>query len=302
MSQSLHPQIREIVDEVYVTSRRPEHYHLLADCASFNNSEGNEARDLSDVEDTSLSLCPRCKTDPLKSTADPSAKAPGKVPGATREKVLDGVEFENLLIGAGRTGMKYDQEAWACIIMLGRLGLRRGELAHFSASWVDRRKETINVPQFDPCTNGRDGGICGSCKQAVKQAVTYSDESFEEIAETYWQPKTEASVRTIPYHFSNRTRAAVEFLLEEYGGWPHSYHTVQRRIDAALEVAPGLDEGSTTPHGLRGTAASYHAGNGLDWQALKTMMGWRDNDTPKSYLSIDGAMTRRALSEVYSHV
>ena len=51
--------------------------------------------------------------------------------------------------------------------------------------------------------------------------------------------------------------------------------------------------------GLRGTAASYHAGNGLEMQSLKGMFGWRDNKTPNKYLSIDGEMVRRGLQEVY---
>ena len=218
----------------------------------------------------------------------------------TREKALTERELEWLLLGAGRIEDNRQQmEAWAAILIGARLGLRAGELIHVDESWVNLRREMIHIPAHDPCTKGRDGGPCGSCKQAAKQAATHNPESAEEILADYWRPKTDAAVRDIPFGFSQRVAVAVEWLIDEHGGWPHSFSTLQRRLDQALERAPMLDADSTTLHGLRGTAASYHAGRGLDAAPLQSMFGWSDLATARNYIAVDGEMTRRALSEVH---
>lgn len=218
----------------------------------------------------------------------------------TRDHVLRESEFERLLVGAGRLDDTVAIEARAALLIMGRLGLRAGELVHLDESWIDWRHHLVRVPEQDACTKGRDGGACGSCRQAVKQRQQNGDERpFEVILEEYWQPKTEAAVRDIPFDWSVRVEVALEELLDEYEGWPTSYSTLQRRLESALECAPGLQSDETTIHGLRGTAASFHAGNGLEMQSLRGMFGWRDNDTPKKYLSIDGEMVRRGLQEVY---
>jgi len=242
---------------------------------------------------------------PIRAPTPDTAEAMEKYPDAsestaTRERALNGGEYERLLIGASRLSDERGLEAWATIVILGRLGLRGGELTHFDSSWVDHYEGTIEIPGHDPCTSGRDGDICGSCKQAIQQRKGHGDErSVEEIADQYWMPKTAAAVRSVPYEWSPQAQEAVSALVELHGGWPYSFSTLQRRIRNALEAAPSLNNDATSTHGLRATAASYHAGNGLDKEALKQMMGWRDDKTPTKYLQINGQMTRRALSEVY---
>ena len=244
--------------------------------------------------------------DAMEATSKTEPSTPGTVPGATRERVLSTNEFERLLIGASRTpttqgSPNADLEARAAILIAGRLGLRRGELAHLDASWVNTDTQMLHIPAHDPCDSGRNGSLCGYCRQAVAQMEDNRDDpDRDELESMYWRPKTEASVRSIPYaSISSRVTFAVEWLLDEDGGWAYSSSTLKRRVEDAAEHAPDLTT-NVTLHGLRGTAATYHAGNGVDWQALKTMMGWRENDTPKQYLAIDGAMTKKALREVYS--
>lgn len=217
----------------------------------------------------------------------------------TREKVLREHEFERLLDGANRLDGTDRIEARAAILLMGRLGMRGGEVTHFDASWVDRETELIQIPAHDPCEKGRGGGLCGLCRQAVQKRANAAGKSEDEVVETYWQPKTEGSVRDIPYGWSARTVLAVNLLLDEHGGWPHSFSTLQRRFEMSMEAAPRLDEDETTPHGLRGTAASYHAGEGMEPEALRAMMGWRDKEVVKKYLAINGEMVRRALAEVH---
>lgn len=220
---------------------------------------------------------------------------------ATREKALSEREFELLLEGAGRIeDSKRRLESRAAILLGGRLGLRPGETTHLTASWIDRERQMIRIPRHQDCTKGRDGGICGYCRQAVKQRMKHDpDERFENLANRYWLPKTEAASRTVPFHFSYRVRIAVELLLDEHEGWPYSFSTLQRRLETALELSPELSGNATSLHGLRATAASYHAGRGMDLTALRAMFGWEDITTARQYLNVDGAMTRRALDSIH---
>jgi len=244
--------------------------------------------------------------DTMEQGSERTSDTPGTVPGATRERVLSTDQFERLLIGASRVPTPHgapncDLEARAAILIAGRLGLRRGEITHLDVSWIDTDTQMLHIPPHDSCSGGRDGGLCGYCRQAVNQMESHRDDPIrEELEAKYWRPKTDASIRSIPYgSISSRVTFALEWLISEQGGWDYSSSTLKRRVEDAAEHAPELDT-NVTLHGLRGTAATFHAGNGVDWQALKTMMGWRENDTPKQYLAIDGAMTKKALREVYS--
>lgn len=219
----------------------------------------------------------------------------------TREKSLSEREFELLLEGSRHIeDPTRGREAYAIILIGGRLGLRPGEITHLQSSWVDWQRKIIRIPEHSSCEKGRGGGICGYCRQAIEQRIRHGAEKhFDELAEDYWLPKTPAAVRAVPFHFSPRLRVAIELLLDAHGGWPYSFSTLQRRVNTAIKLAPKLKEDATTPHGLRATAASYHAGRGLDLAALQAMFGWEDITTARQYLNINGEMTKRALSTIY---
>jgi len=219
----------------------------------------------------------------------------------TREKALTEREFERLLIGAMRIDdPQRSMETRAMLLIGGRMGLRPGEVTHIDASWINRRREMLSIPSYDPCDKGRNGGPCGYCKQAAKQQIDHDDgKDLEDILDGYWNPKTDAAVRDVPFGWDQRIAVAIEWLIDTHGGWPHSFSTLQRRLDTALELADGLDADETTLHGLRATAASYHAGRGLDAGPLQSMFGWRDLSTARNYIAVDGQMTARALGEVH---
>lgn len=219
----------------------------------------------------------------------------------TADWVLSPPEFERLLIGALRIDDEQDAlETWCAFVITGRLGLRANELVHLNKSWYDVREKAIQIPKHDPCTSGSDGAPCGMCKQAARQRQDHGDDrDFEEIVAEYWQPKTGAAVRTIPVGWSARCEEAVMLLLQMNDGYSYTYSTMKRRLDQAIDNAPMLEDGCTTLHGLRGTAATYHAANGVDREPLKQMMGWTSERSPQKYLRINGNMTKRALSKVY---
>ncbi|GGL21679.1 hypothetical protein GCM10009037_01240 [Halarchaeum grantii] len=219
---------------------------------------------------------------------------------ATRERSLTERDFERLI----RATYRIDDdekalEARALVLVGGRLGLRPGEFTHLSSSWIDWQRQMIRIPSHHQCTKGRDGSLCGYCRQVIEQQVQSSDRSFAELEREYWQPKTTAGARAVPFHFSPRVHVALEFLDERHDGWPYSFSTVQRRLNTTLDHAPRLPADATSPHGLRATAASYHASRGLDMPALRAMFGWKDLETAQQYLNVDGAMTRRALSSIH---
>lgn len=219
----------------------------------------------------------------------------------TREKALTEREFERLLIGAMRIDdADVSMETRAVLLIGGRLGLRPGEVTHIDESWVNRRREMLSIPPQDSCTKGQGGGPCGYCRQAAKQQLKHDDsKEFEEVIENYWNPKTDAAVRDVPYGWDQRIAVAIDWLIDEYGRYPNSFSTLQRRLNTALELADGLEKDSTSLHGLRGTAASYHAGRGLDAGPLQSMFGWSDLGTARNYIAVDGEMTARALGEVH---
>lgn len=219
---------------------------------------------------------------------------------ATRDRALTDRDFERLLEATYRLEDRREAlEARAIILIGGRLGLRPGELTHLSTEWIDWQREMIRIPAHDPCEKGRNGRLCGYCRQVVQQQLDGSSMSAAELEAQYWRPKTKAGARDVPFHFSARIGTALEFLDEEHGGWPYSFSTLQRRLSMTLEAGPKLSGEATSPHGLRATAASYHAGRGLDMAALRAMFGWEDLETAEQYLNVDGAMTRRALSSTH---
>lgn len=160
---------------------------------------------------------------------------------ATREKALTERDFERLLQATYR--IDNDQqalEARTLILVGGRLGLRPGELTHLSSSWIDWQRQMIRIPAHDPCEKGRHSGLCGYCRQAVDKQTHTTNQSFSELSDQYWQPKTSAAARAVPFHISSRVQVALEFLDDEHGGWPYSFSTLQRRLTTALQHAPGL--------------------------------------------------------------
>jgi len=99
----------------------------------------------------------------------------------SRELALTDREFELFVRGAQSIECDLrSQETEFIAFVLGRLGLRPGELCHIHEDWINWRRRMIEIPKHDACTKGKDGGLCGSCKQAVRQKVAYAEMSLEE--------------------------------------------------------------------------------------------------------------------------
>lgn len=128
--------------------------------------------------------------------------------------------------------------------------------------------------------------------------IDNKDVTIDEALENYWIPKTEASARDIPFDFDPRIEIVIEEFFNKVDRYPTSRTTVNRRVDDALEIAD-MNKNECSPHGLRATAASYHAGRGLDVVALQSMFGWVQLDTAMKYIKNSGTNTQRALNSVH---
>ncbi len=216
-----------------------------------------------------------------------------------REDALDDREFELLLEGA--TTSKQSLQTRFVVLVGGRLGLRPGEIAHIDEDWIDWRKQRIDIPRHDECRKGRFDEICGYCRQQAEQMLEHHDDwTYEDAAEKMWSPKTSSAVRSVPWDFEPRIEIIIERFFDEYDQFPRSRSVVNRRVTRAAEKAPELNPDEVYPHALRSTAATHHAGRGLDILPLQSMFGWAQLATAQVYLADNPENTARALSSVHS--
>jgi integrase len=218
----------------------------------------------------------------------------------SREAALTEREFELLYEASHRLDQPYRLEAQFVITAAGRLGFRAGEIAHMRRSWVDMNTQMIHVPRHDPCDKGRDGGVCGYCVRSAEDKAAHGPISREEALQTRWHPKTQNSVRKVPYGFDARTEIVIERFFTEYKRYPRSRLSVNRRVDRVAEECAELDTDAIFPHGLRATAATHHVARGLAPAPLQAMFGWAKMQTAEKYLQTSGDRTDRALRQIYS--
>ncbi|QBI90041.1 tyrosine integrase/recombinase [Halobacterium phage ChaoS9] len=215
------------------------------------------------------------------------------------EDALNETEFEKLLEGARRLTPPANLEATFIIHMSGKLGMRIGEISHMKRTWIDVEQGLIEVPSHEPCEKGRDGGLCGYCRRQAKRTYQNDPENrnLDELLESYWEPKTEAAERAVPYEFDDSVADVVSSFFEYYYEVPLSVNTCRRRVKDAAEQSD-LNR-RIYPHALRATAASTHAYEGLNIASMKAMMGWAKLSTAEKYIRISGGRTKRALLELY---
>lgn len=159
--------------------------------------------------------------------------------------------------------------------------------------------------QRTACSKGRGGdGPCGYCKQLAEQRVEYSNGelSLSDALDWVWVPKTEAASRDIYFGFDARVELAIEryFDSPEYDGWANSAGAINRRVKTAAEHADRIDAEHVSPHTLRATAATYHAGRGLELLPLMQMFGWAQPSTAEVYIGRNGTNTARQLDSIHS--
>lgn len=221
----------------------------------------------------------------------------------SKEDALSDREFELLLEGAkdlADSAYYYDADPEMVVYTLGRLGLRRSELAHLEEGWIDWREQRIEIPAHSACDRGKDGQVCGDCRQAARQRVEYADADadlgFDQACEWMWTPKTEAGVRHVYFGHDTRAQLYLEryFDSDDYDRVEASGSAIARRIERAAELAPELDPDAVYPHCLRATAATKFSSR-LSVYGLKQIMGWKRLATSKAYVSTNAESTAHQL-------
>jgi integrase len=221
----------------------------------------------------------------------------------SKDDALSEREFELLLEGArtvSESPYYYHADPEMVIYTLGRLGLRRGELVHLEEDWIDWREQVIRIPSWSPCDRGRDGQVCGECRQSVRQRLEHADAdcdwTFDDAAEWMWTPKTEGGVRDVYFGHDTRAQLYLERYFEssEYSRYEKSGSAVKRTVTRAAEEAPELDPDAVYPHALRATAAGEFSSR-LDVYGLKQIMGWRQISTSMAYVSSNADSTAHQL-------
>lgn len=222
----------------------------------------------------------------------------------SKDDALSDRRFELLLEGTHEMREYYGFQARFCILVMGRLGLRRGELAHMRESWVDWRRNMIEIPRHQPCEKGKDGGACGYCRSLAEQRLEHADPeaslTMEQAVGETWRPKTDAAARSVPFDHDARAQLAVERFFDRYDAYPCSAQSVNRRVKKAAEHADELRREDVYPHCLRASAASRLAAKGLDLIPLQSMLGWSDLSTAQVYIQKSGENTQRALHMIHS--
>lgn len=237
----------------------------------------------------------------------------------SREDALPEREYVLLLESTRRLPYPKSLQARFVIMAAGRMGMRSGEIAHIDRSWVNFAENTITIPEFQKCNSGKnEGEICGYCRNRVrdylnthnttiekeverlldefgehidkdtrfemaKQRVEERNQTIEDVSSEWWQPKTPAAARTIPFDFDIRLHLCIERFFEQYSSFPISKASLNRRVTEASEESE-LDK-RVYPHSLRATAATIHASRNVSPYALMSVMGWRDLDTARKYIA-----------------
>lgn len=252
--------------------------------------------------------------------------------GHARDDALSSKEFEQLVDASYQIDNdRIEVECRALLYLAGRVGLRKGEITHLSAEWIDWNNGTIIVPESDPCEKGQHADEpCGYCRRRAEDRVetanitheeavdairhvlddpdTVDDGaidaeaeelredvsiSMEEALSDQWQPKTPTSAREIPFDFDVRADLALRELADVSDGWERSAATVNRRINRVTELSDV--EGRVYPHALRATAASYHSSRDISVHSLMSIMGWADPGTARVYVTGDAESAAREI-------
>ena len=169
----------------------------------------------------------------------------------SRELALTDREFELFVRAARRLNCDLkSQEAVFIGFVCGRLGLRPGELVHIHEDWIDWRNRMIVIPAYDGCLKGKDGGLCGSCWQAVRQRVDYAAMSLEEARLEVLQ---DALGPELPGHVRSQIRtihfAAVEGDLDR--------DAVERQLEHVLETADAVGDRDAVLNALNSAARDH---------------------------------------------
>jgi len=213
----------------------------------------------------------------------------GKRRTALRD-VITSTQYRQMLKTAAQIDDRHESIAiFFYLVMMGRLGLRVGEVIHMQRSWYDPERSVISIPPHEPCD-------CGLCRHYARQYAKSHGLEFEDVLENYWQVK-DGSDRdvTVP---TARDRAIIELYFDAVPYTEVSYSTINRRLKKVAELSGAAPE-HTYPHMLRATAATHLIWSGMRPPALDYQFGWEDEKTKERYAQKTGWRVKEEFDRMW---
>jgi integrase len=211
----------------------------------------------------------------------------------SRDDVLSERQLALLIQASRSLPEPRDFQARFILYAAGYLGLRAGEIAHFDTDWLDWHDRVVRIPEYDNCNDGSGDGVCGYCRSRAEDYAETNDVSMQTALDMRWEPKTETSVRSIPFDFNVWLELTIEEFDERYDRFPKSKATINRRVSEAVEHSDVTRR--VYPHSLRATAATLHASRDVSPYSLMSVMGWVDLETARSYVAASDESAAREL-------
>ena len=214
----------------------------------------------------------------------------GKRRSALRD-VVTFSQFRKMLRTAARIDDRQESIAiFFFLVMMGRLGLRVGEVIHMEKSWYDPDRSVISIPPRSSCD-------CGLCRHYARQYAKKHDRDFEDVLEEYWKVK-DGSDRDVNVP-TRRDRLIIDLYFDSVPYTTVSYSTVNRRVKKIAELTDGIDPDRVYPHMLRATSATHLIWSGMRPPALDHQLGWQDEKTKERYAQKTGWRVKQDYDRIF---
>lgn len=187
--------------------------------------------------------------------------------------------YKKLVEAAERTDQVSENKFM--LYLEGILGFRAGETAHIKLSWFDFQRGIISIPSLEPCE-------CQYCVRCARSRTTNEYLSRQEVRKIYWQPKTDESVRMVPYKLDTEVKEVLEEVITKYGRNPRGVKAMGYHFHRLIKLAGGIKSAygqNVTQHGLRAFAATQFAYADYSIWEISELMGWKDIQVATHYLA-----------------
>lgn len=214
----------------------------------------------------------------------------------------------------------------AFLIISGLLTMRAATIQHLREAWIDWERGEILVPETDVCACKRcweeavnkwlrdgykelDGDededsiwdayeevsgfddLTKDHKQLIFEKSSITKEDLLDYVYEQYQPKTENSVRRIPFGFSYRATAVYKSFFDKYDHFEFSQEHMRNLLNDAAEEAPGLAVDPVSAHKLRGEGITLFARLLPRYSFVRDIAGHKDLRVTNGYVSQLGRIT-----------
>lgn len=225
---------------------------------------------------------------------------------SSKNDILDEEEI-SLIINEAAHNLKAEFITKA--ILFG--GLRAGEVGHMRKEWWNQEKNTIDIPQKQPCScrdcrirelstivqkkwkkdfpNPKEikenGFSVERLKKAIREREDYKTE-FGKIVTGFWEPKTSAGIRHIPIVYSEFKDVLLKFFSKYSQVGMTRYRVWQIITKVAVDAGVRTDVRDVYPHCIRATCASLWGQKQVSPATMCKMFGWDNISSADPYITI----------------